>query len=220
MTAAPGEAEALRAAFAARAVAAALESCPPAERIWQAAGGALDPRLTREVVDHLAVCAACAEAWRLAADLQRELGAELAAPVTLPAAPRRTWAAAVAAVVVLSAGGILATALLRRPPAAPPAYRAPQTQSVRSLVPEERPLDRDDCRLRWSGPEGSRYDLLVSGEDLRVLQRARGLVATEYRVPSSALAHLPPGTRILWQVEAILPDGERLASATFVQRLD
>ena len=48
-----------------------------------------------------------------------------------------------------------------------------------------------------------------------VLATARDQPKAEYRVPAAALAGLPPGARLLWQVDAVYPDGSRRTSPTF-----
>jgi hypothetical protein len=88
-------------------------------------------------------------------------------------------------------------------------------------VPEGRPLPRSQCVLRWSpGRPGSRYDVRVATEALEPVATGRGLGVAEYRVPDEALASLPGGTKLLWQVEALLPDGSRWTSPTFVVRIE
>src|SRR5947208_949972 len=53
-------------------------------------------------------------------------------------------------------------------------------------------------------------------EDLRTVATAKEQTATEYRIPQSALSVLPSGARLLWQVEAVRPDGTHETSPTFV----
>ena len=88
---------------------------------------------------------------------------------------------------------------------------------VQSRVPDAGTLPREAFRLHWAaGPEGSRYRIRVTTEDLTVLATAADLAAPEFIVASSVLASLPAGATVLWQVDAYLPDGERVTSATFV----
>jgi hypothetical protein len=190
--------------------------CPEPERLWSAVAGELPATDARSLVLHTAACPSCAESWRLARALVGETH------VRRPATARTRWrggplsmAAAVAAVVL--AGG----AVLRQStgPVAP-RYRDPRDEVLRALVTEDRPFSRADCVLRWSAiGEGARYDLRVATTTLRVVYSVRGLAATEHPVPAEALAGLPAGTRLLWQVEATTPDGTRATSPTFVVRI-
>lgn len=188
--------------------------CPLAERLWQAARSELPPEDARPLVQHTVECPACAEAWRLAQGLS-----PLAPPMP-EAPPARRWSggwlslAAAAAVVI--------TAILAVPlgPRRSPEYRAGEGEGIRSLVPETRPLPRDQIVLRWSALADARYDVRVTTEDLAAVAEALGLAAPEYLVPPAALAGLPSGTRLLWQVEAVSPGGARRRSPTFLVRLE
>src|SRR5690349_316952 len=109
------ELERLRAAFATPDVAPNPKTCPAPETIWAAVRGELPPRELREVVEHTAVCAACAEDWRLAVEIEKQTAASQTA--TVPAGrviqgrfgQLRTWTAAAA----LAAGLLIAVGLYR-----------------------------------------------------------------------------------------------------------
>ncbi|MFP5286809.1 MAG: zf-HC2 domain-containing protein, partial [Thermoanaerobaculia bacterium] len=47
-------------------------SCPEPDRIWEAVRGELPPEEVRDIVDHVAVCASCAEDWRIAVEFEKE----------------------------------------------------------------------------------------------------------------------------------------------------
>jgi len=210
----------LRAAFAAPAMAAPdPESCPPPETIWAAVRGELPPRELREVVGHTAVCAACAEDWRLAAELVRQ---ETVAVETAPGkvlqgrfGVRRAWMAAAA----LAAGLLIAVGLYRTGafgPGQPPAYREAESESIHSLLAQGQPLPRQGAVLRWSPVPGAEsYDVRLSTEDLRLVFTVQSLKSASYPVPESALTSLPANTKLLWQVDAVFPDGTRRSSPTF-----
>lgn len=55
----------LRAAFAQVEDVPEGDGCPATAELWDGMHGGLRPERLREVVDHLASCAACAEAWRI-----------------------------------------------------------------------------------------------------------------------------------------------------------
>jgi hypothetical protein len=83
----------------------------------------------------------------------------------------------------------------------------------------EESLPRDAFRLRWQAPEGARFDVRVTSEDLRILDTASGLTSPEYTVLAEKLEGLPAGAKIFWQVEATLPDSSVVQSGTFIAEL-
>ncbi len=211
----------LRAAFAAPAPAAPEpESCPAPDAIWSAVRGELPPRELREVVEHVAACAACAEDWRLAAEFDRR-SAALAADATAPQGKViqgrfGAWRPLMAT-AALAAGLLIAVGLYRTGGLGPqaPTYREAEGNAIRSLLPADQALPRTGAVLRWSPLPGASYDVRMSTEDLRLVLTAESQKAAEYRIPESALAGLRPGSKLLWQVEAVFPDGSRRSSPTF-----
>ena len=189
------------------------DQCPPADAIWKAVHLELPLEERLVIVDHLSECPVCAEAWQLAAEIGQPPGA--AAPArrqrALPSTVK-TWSLAAAAALVLAVG---ATFMLRSP--APPVDRTPggAGEVLQPAIAEGASLPRDDFRLRWNpGPAGSRYDVVVSRDNLFLLAEARDLDVTEYRVPPETLADLPAGTPLLWRVVAHTPDGTTISSRT------
>jgi hypothetical protein len=213
------ELERLRRAFAARGAAAPPSgACPPADRLWAAVHGQLAAEEVRPLVAHLADCAACAEAWRLARAVDAP-AAGVAASTAAPQPAGGRWAAIAAGIAAV----VLAGVLLRQRPTSGPEYRDPGVGpgAVRSLLNESRALPRGDFRLRWTqGPAGATYAVQVVTEKLEPIAEARGLSSTEFLVPPERLASIPSGTRLLWRVEAVTPDGARVSSATFVAPLE
>lgn len=188
--------------------------CPSPDRLWWAARGELPAAESRALVLHTAECPWCAEAWRLALELRSEAHAEKPARLGT-----RWWGGALPMAAAVTAVALAAGVLLQQD--GPARYRAQERGAVRALVAEDRPLPRAACVLRWSSAgEGARYDLRVATTALAVVYSTRNLSATEEQVPASALAALPAGTRLLWQVEAVAADGTRTASATFMARLE
>jgi hypothetical protein len=134
----------LRAAFAAPAVAApGPESCPAPETIWEAVRGELPPAELRQVVEHTASCAACAEDWRLAAELVRQpaTAAETAPGKVLQG--RFGWRPLMAA-AALAAGLLIVVGMYRTGIVGPgqPIYREAGSEAIRSLIPENQALPR------------------------------------------------------------------------------
>lgn len=198
----------LRAALAREGGAPASEGCPPPERIWEAVAGRLDPGETRDLVDHVATCAACAEEWRLAVELgageERPAGA--AGRGARP--PWRTWlplAASLSAVALgigffeWREGGGDRPAEGRRP-----VVRG-EVGEIRPLVADGAHLDRDRFVLRWTLPEGARscsYTVLVQDAAGRPLARQEKLTAPQAEVPASAFAGLEASQPVFWMVTA------------------
>lgn len=217
------ELERLRAAFAIPDPAGSAPdpaTCPAPEAIWAAVRGELPPRELREVVEHTAVCASCAEDWRLAVEIEKQTAGSQTTTVTTGRVIQgrfgqfRTWTAAAA----LAAGLLIAVGLYRTGNIGQqePTFRESETATVHSLLAEGQALTRQSAVLRWSPvPGAASYDVRISTEDLRLVDTAQGQTATEYRIPDSALKELPAGTKLLWQVDAVFPDGTRQPSQTF-----
>jgi hypothetical protein len=209
----------LRAAFTAPAAAAPdPESCPAPEKIWQAVHGELPPAELRGMLEHTASCAACAEDWRLAAEVVRQ---SVAAAERVPGKVLQgrfgRWRPLTAA-AALAAGLLIAVGLYRTGVLDPgqPTYREAGSEAIRSLLAEGQALPRQGAVLRWSPVPGAEsYDVRISTEDLRLVLIAQSLKAASYPIPESALAGLPAGSKLLWQVDAVFPDGSRRSSATF-----
>lgn len=220
-----GELARVREAFVCASGRPRPEECPPPERIHEAVSGALAPGEVRSVIEHTVACPDCAEDWRIARELEAQ--EEAASPLRTD---RRGWGGltrwgAVAAAVVVALLAVGAWLTPDRWPLGvdePPVFRqAEDGEAIRSLVPAEEPLLRDEAVLSWEGgPEDATYDLLVSTEELEPVADASGLEEPRYRIQPQDLADLPPGTELLWRVEATAPDGRRVRSPTFVAVLE
>jgi hypothetical protein len=183
-----------------------------------AVSGELSPDARQELVDRLADDPAAAEAWRIASELWLRMHAAQADVAAPRPAVRwsRPFLAAAAALLVTTAIGV--TTLINRPGG--DEFRAPRDYVVESRVPTEASLPRDAFRLRWApGPEGSRYQVRILSENLQTLATATDLTEPEIVVDPAALAGVPAGAVVLWQVDVVLPTGERLTSPTFVNRV-
>lgn len=204
----------LRAAFTAPEaipVAWSPGSCPEPDRIWEAVRGELRPEEVREIVDHMAVCASCAEDWRIAVAFKKEseAGEQVQRPAVVrrfPArVPYRPWIAAAAAALVLTVGGVTVREMLKPGPTAE--FRGGESK-VHALVPPGGVLPREAFVLSWKPVEDAEsYELLVTTTELVIVADPKGLTTTQYQVPASALAGLPAGTQLHWSVTAVFPDG-------------
>ncbi len=208
------------------------DRCPSQAEIWAGVHGELSPGRLRDVVEHLASCSPCAEAWRIALILERPEGAqgveETPAEVSAGAsaasrAPRLQPSWRLYGRLAVAAAAVFAVVLvihdLRRSEA-PPAVIAqrggpaePQA-ATRWLTPSEATLPRDGARLRWSGPPGATYELSVELVDEQgaakpvPIAAARGLTATEYALAARDLARLPAGASLRATLTTHLPDGQ------------
>lgn len=228
MSAPASEREQLRQALdAAFEHAPARRDCPDPDRIWSAARGEAAPSGIREVVEHVATCAQCAEAWDLACELAAEAStreapvSKASSPGALPPVarwPRRAmpWLAAAAVLALIVALPILQLG---------PERTRGGGEGIESMLAAGAALSRDAVELRWSGPaRAERYELRVSWST----ERDSGLVAAAelpaaegemgFRIVPEDLAGVPAGALLQWQVTA-LGGGERLAERTFVTAL-
>jgi hypothetical protein len=206
------------------------EDCPDADRIWRAISLELPVRERLAVIDHTVECPACAEAWRLAAEIvpgvrdgdQRRSAIERASLPSHAAwfTPLREHRATLgaAAMLVLIVGAFAFFQTFRQ--SGGPVSRDPGAIVLRSAVPGGA-LPRGDFRLRWAGgPAGARYDLTVTTSRLEVVIDVRGLEQPEYTIAPARLAGLPAGTRLLWRVIAHAPDGLTASSGTLETLLE
>jgi hypothetical protein len=215
------EIERLRGAFASLAAdACARPGCPEPERIWRAAGGELRSAELRELVDHTAGCPSCAEDWRLAREIRAGMEPTAEVPARRPFTSGRTSRyLAAAAVLALAVGAWVWRSA--EDPSHPTVYRAPEESALESLVPKEIPVPRQRFLLRWSSEErDARYQIRVATGNLEMISTVSNLDEPEYLVPEADLAGLPSGTDVLWQVEAVFPDGTRHVSLTFVNSIE
>lgn len=219
----------LREAFASLGeTAAPRPDCPPPDRLWAAAIGESTAEERQEVVAHMATCASCASAFRLARGLSQEQASAQASPLT-PVQPVRLikrpwvrWGAGLAAAAALVA--ILTPLGLWQPKPPSPQYRGERDGEVRSLVhngEDGATLPRDRAELLWTaGPPGSRYEVRVLTRDGDEVVVESGLKSPRYLIPPSVLTDLPPGALLHWQVKVSRPDGASAQSKTFSIRLE
>ncbi len=189
------------------------DDCPSKEQLWASAHESLDRSRDEPIILHLAECTACASAWRLARELAQTSARSDAPP--LRSASARWIPFAAAAAVLLAAIGI-GTWWLPVGEVAAPVFRSQEQEWIRSLLPQDSPLPRGDCILRWTpGDAGTRYDILVTDENLDLVARGWKLEEAEFRIEPGLLQQVEPGGRILWRVVAHGPEGAQITSRTF-----
>ena len=188
------------------------------DRIWRAVSGELPAAERRRLVDRLARDPACAEAWRVATELWEASGAVRQDDAHTRS---RLWSApwlAAAAVLVLAVGAAL---VIRLASPGGDEFRDGGGYAIESQVPADATVSRDAFTLRWTpGPEGARYAVRVTTEELRVLMTATDLTTAELTVPADRFASVPDRSRVFWQVDATLAGGDTVSSPTFVTRVD
>jgi len=199
--------------------------CPPPDAYWAAAAGELPFERVRALVDHGAGCAHCAEAWRILADVRRaatESGAAESDPPPMRSLlgggpPLRTRTLLPLALSALAAVGIWV--VLRPPPVHPPSVERGNGSgsAVRAESPEVQPAR--DAMLRWSEvPGASSYNVTVLTPDLVVVHQEVGVSGRQLRLPEG-VRQRAAGRGLLWNVDAVMPDGRTVASPTFELRL-
>ena len=194
-------------------------ACPTPEDWWRGWRGDSNDEAFGRLVDHAAGCPDCSLLSRVAREMVLRLEPKRyrGAPRPAPWMARATFAAAAAAVIAV----LGLTIGPWRGGRGDSTIRTQEETPLASLLDETAVLARADCRLRWSaGPEGTVYNVEVTDESLRSILSVRSLTTPDVQVPAASLSGVPPGGRILWQVEGILPDGRRLASRTHFTRLD
>lgn len=211
------ERESLANAFAARPPSNGSDACPEPGRIYDAVAGTLNVHERMQILDHVAQCAECAEAWKIAKEM--DAGSEVRAQ---PWHARLTsfgslQRVAMAATVVMAVAFTLIVAVPRTDEAAQ--YRTASDSNIPIAQSADR-LSRDAFTLRWTpGPAKSTYALRVSTADLRMVFSRSGITQTQFVVPRDSLESVASGTQLLWQVEAHTPQGDRIVSDTFVVTL-
>ena len=191
--------------------AAPRPDCPPADRLWAVATGEAPVEERHEIVAHMADCASCASAFRLARGLSEEKK-----ETSVVRGPWARWTPVIGALAAILLLAIVVPGLWRSQPSP---YRGGQDREIRSLL-DDASLPRDHAVLRWSpGPPGTRYEIRVLTGDGAEVAMESDLETTSYQIPSPALAAVPSGGVLYWQVKALYPDGKSSASKTFEVKL-
>ena len=125
--------------------------------------------------------------------------------------------AAGAAFIAVFAGLAWKTGMVESPDSA---YRATALAAIHALVADGSTLARSQFVLRWTAlPAGTRYTVEVSDERLATIAAVNGLTEASFQVDEKSLASAADGSPVLWLVKAVLPDGQRVTSGTFMVRV-
>ncbi len=194
----------------ARAPRTVAPGCPEPGRLFAGASGELPAAEVSKIVDHLRVCGACSEDWRLARELHGPVAS--AAPGKLVMGPRRWWVAA-AIGLPLAAVALLT---LRTEPVDDPMRAVAEPGASTAVVAEGTSLPRDQLKLEWTaGPANTWYILTVTDRRLAVLYTSGPIESASHLVPVEELRGVKAGEELFWQVESLLPEGGHARSSTF-----
>ena len=212
--------------------------CPDGSLLWDAAADDLEPSVLGEVVDHVAQCPACAHELQTAHGLIRDMDTLRPSPTTRR--PRPSWRS-LAKPWLLSATAAMFPLAILMLVFLPPSVSDPRTlghppgvmgavghpygtgsvqrtvdgNHLQLLVPDGHSLSRGSFDLHWRGLPEARYEVHLTDLNLQPVATVWDLEQPNWQVPEGHLASLSPGTVLLWQVFAYLPDGRRIDSATW-----
>jgi len=205
-----GGSEWFRTAFQRSQASSLDEPCPTPEDLWALTRGELDRASARPIILHSSRCARCGAALRIGLEMAQQLDEAVAAPKVLPF---RRFSLGVGLAAAIAATVLIVPYL--RSPETGIHERGGASDGFRSLVPST-PRSRAGLVLEWSPyPDAVRYQVTLASLDLHVLFQKVGVTGTRVEVPEAALATVPPGARLIWRVEAILPDGRAIESPAF-----
>jgi hypothetical protein len=191
--------------------------CPSDEAIFEAATGGADADQRRRVIEHIALCGACAQSWRLAAELEHARPGVARAEHRFGHNRRPGNLALAAAATVVAAIGIV-WLLPQFDPGTPP----PGNGSVLRGVEEDRfnlagpDVFRpgDGIVLSWRALEGAKeYRVSIFDEHLETLF-AQTVTTARLALPGDALDAAADGDTVYWFVQAEMADGSRHRSET------
>lgn len=197
------------------------------EALWRAVRGQAPPAEVAALAERMAHDTALAEDWRIAAafaSAAREDEAQHDAPASPPGAAVEAandgsgarWGSVVVALV--AAAVLLVVAWPRGRVELPEGDAGAMRGAVGGITAlrGEGPLARDRATLEWSAVPGAlRYELYVSTPALEPVLTERALPGPSMVLPAAILRPLPAGAELLWRVEAVLDDEQRVASPTF-----
>lgn len=193
--------------------------CPAADRIFAAAHGELRGADLDEILDHVALCASCTQAWHLALEIRKEIEGpavptlETGSPVLPGRFGARRWSQVLGSLAAILLLAVLLPRLI--PSFGPVDEVAVRGENEVKLRDVSGPLQRERCVLRWQleppVPE-ARYEITVMDENLQTLARYSALTVNELVLLPQDLQAVAPGATLHWRVQATLPDGRQVGS--------
>lgn len=202
--------------------------CPSDAEIFDAVMLKLPVRRRREIVMHTARCAACAESWRLAIELQPPAEVSDIAQRTsrLPWRNPQVWGLAAAASLAFMIGVIWLM------PAQDPGFpeiidsttlRGDNEPAIQLEIPDAARLMANEFEVRWGAvQEIEEYRVQITNSRLETVF-VGSTQMTSLKVPLSALSMIQADEPLYWHVSAIRKDGSTIRSSTqtvFVRQAD
>lgn len=190
------------------------------ERIFDAVHGSLPGEERHALVERLLVDPDAARAWRLARELMPDAALDETPADPIAEEPSRPmWKSLAVAAAVLLAVGVVGWQWLQSRAPNEPVYRGVEERTITSALAPDAELSRTEPTLRWSAIPDARYRVRVLTPDLQLLEESPEIATPQYTVSPQALARVPPGDRVLWQVDARVPGEAILTSPTFSNRV-
>lgn len=191
--------------------------CPSDETIYEAATGTANTAQRRRVVEHIAICGACAQSWRLAAELERAQPNVTRAEHRFRRARQPVNLALAAAAAIFAAVGIVWLLPQFDPGTPPPGNSTVLRGAEEEMFTLEGPdvfQPGDGIALSWQALEGAEeYHLNVFSEQLETLF-TQTVETARLVLPGDALDAAADGDTVYWFVQADMRDGSRRRSET------
>jgi hypothetical protein len=200
----------LKAIYAEATGRADVAGCPDAGALAAASLGELAPAEREAVAGHLASCSACAEEFRLLAELRPVVDAATgaaASPDRAAGGSRWTrlslvWRAAAAVVLVAAVAAVALVAFqASRSRTTPPIERGDKTSAVATVPANRAELDAPPAELSWTAvPGATAYRVTLYDFESTPIWQSPPLSEARAPVPAEVRARLPRGKPIFWRV--------------------